>query len=283
MTGTKTNERPGTKAVLHYCHISAFKVRPVLDIIRGKAVAEARDILRFSERDAAIVVGKLLDSAVANAAHNDELDPEELYVSACFADEGMTHKRWRPRARGRATRIRKRTSHLTIIVSRLPEDRLQRQRAKRQAETANRRARRVAGGRAGRRARRDEQLPGTADTVEQEIAEQDAAVETEATTEAAAVEPTTADSAEQELAEQDAAAAVETTEALPAEEAGIVDQQEAAVEAVTEAEGSDESPVSAEAAAEPAESAADQSSAAAEAATTEAEAESAEETKEEGE
>ena len=256
MPGEKTNERPGTRALLRYCHISAYKVRPLLDLIRGKEVAEARDILRFSERDAAIVVGKLLDSAVANAGHNDELDPEELYVSACFADEGMTHKRWRPRARGRATRIRKRTSHITVIVSRLPEDRLQRLRAKRQAETANRRARRVAGGRAGRRQRRDEQVPGTAepvgveeaDTVEQTIAEQDAAaaVETEATTEAAAVEPTTADTAEQELAEQDAQAAG-ATEALPAEDAGIVDQQEAAVEAAAEAMESDESAVSAEA------------------------------------
>jgi hypothetical protein len=69
------------------------------------------------------VVGKVLASAVANAAHNDFLDPEELYVSACYADEGTTLKRWRPRARGRATRIRKRTCHITIIVSRLPEDR----------------------------------------------------------------------------------------------------------------------------------------------------------------
>ena len=74
---------------------------------------EAADILRFVERDAAVIVGKVLDSAVANAANNDGLDPEELYVSACYADEGTTLKRWRPRARGRATRIRKRTSHIT--------------------------------------------------------------------------------------------------------------------------------------------------------------------------
>src|SRR3712207_2056718 len=185
MPGPKTNERPGTKAVLRYCGISAYKVREVLGLIRGKTVAEARDILRFSQRDAALVVGKLLDSAVANAANNDGMDPEELSVPACSAEEGMTHKRWRPRARGRATRIRKRTSHITVIVSRLPENKLQRLRAKRQAEVGNRRARRVAGGRAGRRTRRDEQLPGTteaanveaAETVEQTIAEQDAAAE----------------------------------------------------------------------------------------------------------
>ena len=130
MTGPKTNEREGTRAVLHHSRISAFKVRPVLDLIRGKDVAGARDLLRFVERDAAIVVGKLLMSAVANAEHNDSMDSEELYVSACYADEGVTIKRWRPRARGRATRIRKRTCHVTVIVSRLPEDRLTRLRAR---------------------------------------------------------------------------------------------------------------------------------------------------------
>ncbi|MDQ1437277.1 MAG: large subunit ribosomal protein [Acidimicrobiaceae bacterium] len=227
MTGPKTNERPGTRAVLKFCQISAFKIRPVLDLVRGKEVAEARDILRFSERDAAFVVGKLLDSAVANAAHNDELDPEELFVSACYADEGMTHKRWRPRARGRATRIRKRTSHITVIVSRLPEDRLQRLRAKRAAETSNRRARRVAGGRQGRRRRRDEELPGTTEpvateaaaTVEQTVAEQDAAVNEETVNE--------------ETVETTEPTAAEVAEAV--EEAGIVDQQAEAVAVAEEA------------------------------------------------
>ena len=81
--------------------------------------------MRFVERDAAIDRRtRCCSSAVANAANNDELDPEELYVSACYVDEGPTTKRWRPRARGRATRIRKRTSHITVIVSRLPEERL---------------------------------------------------------------------------------------------------------------------------------------------------------------
>ena len=88
----------------------------------------------------------MLASAVANAVHNDGLDAEELYVSACFADEGSTLKRWRPRARGRATRIRKRTSHITIIVSRLPEERIARRRAQQAANTSQR-SRRVAGSR----------------------------------------------------------------------------------------------------------------------------------------
>jgi large subunit ribosomal protein L22 len=147
MPGLKTNEREGTRAVLRHARLSPSKVREVLDLVRGKPVHEAEDILRFSERDAAQVVGKVLRSAVANAENNDELDPEELYISACFADEGTTIKRWRPRARGRATRIRKRTSHITVIVSRLPDTELQRLLQRRRAEQLVQRARRVAGAR----------------------------------------------------------------------------------------------------------------------------------------
>ena len=162
MPGPKTNEREGTRAVLRNEGVSAHKVRPVLDLIRGQDVALAADTLQLCERDAALLVGKLLASAIANAENNDGLDPEELFVSACYADEGVTAKRWRPRARGRATRIRKRSCHITVIVSRLPEDRLSRLRARQAAEAGNRRARRVAGGREGRRTRRDERRPGTA-------------------------------------------------------------------------------------------------------------------------
>jgi large subunit ribosomal protein L22 len=147
MPGLKTNEREGTRAVLRHARLSPSKVREVLDLVRGKPVHEAEDILRFSERDAGQVVGKVLRSAVANAENNDELDPEELYISACFADEGTTIKRWRPRARGRATRIRKRTSHITVIVSRLPDTELQRLLQRRRAEQLAQRARRVAGAR----------------------------------------------------------------------------------------------------------------------------------------
>ena len=114
----KTNERPGTRAQVRYVRVSAYKAREVLDLIRGKHVAEADEILQFVERDIAIIIRKALASAVANATNNDAQDPETLYVSACYADEGPTLKRWRPRARGRATRIRKRTCHITIIVSR---------------------------------------------------------------------------------------------------------------------------------------------------------------------
>ncbi len=155
MAAVSTNEAPGTRAVLRHSRTSAFKVRPVLDLIRGQDVQRARAILQLSERDAARLVNKVLASAIANAENNDGLDPDELYVSACYADEGTTMKRWRPRARGRATRIRKRTCHITVIVSRLPEEKLARIRA-RQAGEASRRARRVAGGRHGRRGRRQD-------------------------------------------------------------------------------------------------------------------------------
>jgi large subunit ribosomal protein L22 len=156
--GVKTNERPGTRAVLRHCRISASKTRQVLNLIRDEEVGRASEILAATERGAATVVGKVLASAVANAVHNDGQDADELYVSACFADEGATLKRWRPRARGRASRIRKRTCHITIVVSRLPEERLARQRAEREARGAQR-SRRVSESRrradlAGRLSRR---------------------------------------------------------------------------------------------------------------------------------
>ena len=157
MAGVKTNEREGTRAVLRHSRMSASKIRQVLNLIRGQDVTLAAEILANGDREAATVVGKVLASAVANAVHNDGLDAEELYVSACFADEGSTLKRWRPRARGRATRIRKRTSHITIIVSRMPDERIARRRAKQSAAGAQR-SRRVAG---SRRSRQTEAAPAS--------------------------------------------------------------------------------------------------------------------------
>ncbi len=125
MAGTKTNERPGTRARASHVRSSAYKAREVLDLIRGKSYAEAAEILQFSERGISEDILKVLDSAVANAEHNDSQLAEELYVSACYADEGPTLKRWRPRARGRATRIRKRTCHITVVVSRYSDAELE--------------------------------------------------------------------------------------------------------------------------------------------------------------
>ena len=150
MTGPKTNEREGTRAVLRHTRTSAFKIRPVLDLVRDQPVRQARDILRFSERDAAQLVLKLVDSAVANAVENDGLIEEELFVSACFADEARTVKTFRPRARGRAGKVLKRSAHITVIVSRLPEVRLVRVKAKADAQLGERRRRRVAGSRGQR-------------------------------------------------------------------------------------------------------------------------------------
>jgi large subunit ribosomal protein L22 len=126
MTGLKTNERPGTRAQVRYLRMSASKARVVLDLIRNKSVSDAHQILQFSERLAAKEIQKVLNSAVANAQHNDDQAADELYVSACFADEGPTLKRFRPRARGRAGRIHKQTCHITIVVSRYDDETLDR-------------------------------------------------------------------------------------------------------------------------------------------------------------
>jgi large subunit ribosomal protein L22 len=133
MTGPKTNERPGTRAKASHVRSSAYKAREILNLIRDKSYAEASEILAFSERGISEEIAKVLDSAVANAEHNDGQLAEELFVSACYADEGPTLKRWRPRARGRATRIRKRTCHITVIVSRFSEEKLERLRERESA------------------------------------------------------------------------------------------------------------------------------------------------------
>jgi ribosomal protein L22 len=108
---------PVVRAQAKYVRSSARKARLVCEHIRGKGVDEARAILRYTPRAVARDWSKLLESAVANAEHNHELVGDELRVSEAYADEGPTLKRYRPRAMGRATRIRKRTSHLTIKLT----------------------------------------------------------------------------------------------------------------------------------------------------------------------
>lgn len=147
--GTRTNERPGTRAVLRHARFSAFKAREVLNLIRDLPVAEAMDELNRCEREAGRPIAKLLASAVANAGANDGLPADELFVSACYADEGPTMRRFRPRARGRATRINKRSTHITVIVGRLSADEIseRRERGGAPADAAAERARRVAASR----------------------------------------------------------------------------------------------------------------------------------------
>jgi large subunit ribosomal protein L22 len=175
MTGPKLNEgstiageRAGTKASARYVRSSASKARVVLDLIRGLDVRRADEVLHFTERGIAKDVRKVLASAVANAVHNDEQDAEELFVLACFADEGPTLKRFRPRARGRATRVRKRTCHITVVVARMSDERI----AVVQARQAGARGARPTTTAASRRARversrqRAQQAAGTRPTNE---------------------------------------------------------------------------------------------------------------------
>lgn len=105
------------KAVAKSVRIAPRKVRLVVDLIRGKDVGEAIAILKHTQRGASPVVEKVLNSAIANAEHNYEMDPENLVVTEAFVNEGATLKRFRPRAQGRASKINKRTSHITVVVT----------------------------------------------------------------------------------------------------------------------------------------------------------------------
>ncbi len=108
------DKRP--RAIARYVRISSRKVKVVIDLIRGKSYAEALGILEFTPKAAAEPVKKLLMSAAANAENNLDMNRDTLYVAEVFANQGPTLKRYRPRAQGRAARIRKRTSHITIIL-----------------------------------------------------------------------------------------------------------------------------------------------------------------------
>ncbi len=150
MTGPKLNEgslvageRSGTKASARYIHSSSSKAREVLNIIRGLPVRRADEVLQYTDRSVSVTIRKVLASAVANAQHNDERDPETLFVKACFADEGPTLKRFTPRARGRAGKIFKRTTHITIILGVLDDDRLEVVQAREARRTAAGRRRRA--------------------------------------------------------------------------------------------------------------------------------------------
>ena len=108
------DKRP--RAVARYVRISASKVKIVIDLIRGKSIDEARAILMHTPKAASEPVMKVLNSAVANAENNLELAKDNLYIAEIYADQGPTLRRYRPRAQGRATRIRKRTSHITVVL-----------------------------------------------------------------------------------------------------------------------------------------------------------------------
>jgi len=105
------------KAIAKYVRIAPRKVRIVMDLIRGKEVADAFAILKFTPKRGATLIEKVLKSAVANAENNFDMDSDKLFISKCFVDGGPTIKRYHPRSRGQAFSILKRTSHITVVVS----------------------------------------------------------------------------------------------------------------------------------------------------------------------
>jgi large subunit ribosomal protein L22 len=195
----------------------------VLDLVRGKDVMRAQEILAATPREAASVVAKVLASAIANAVNNDGQVADELFITSAFADEGATMKRFRPRARGRAARIRKRSCHVTIIVARMDESQLERARATRSTDAASR-SRRVAGS----RRRADQQSHAH----RREVAREEAAVVAEET---AAEEAAAAAALEGEASDADGTATDVTDAETPEAGAGETDEAEAATDAAPEA------------------------------------------------
>ncbi|MFZ5648762.1 MAG: 50S ribosomal protein L22 [Bacillota bacterium] len=116
MAGTNSEAR----AIARYIRISPRKAREVVDLIRGKNVREALAILKFTPRKASAPVAKVVQSAAANAEHNYEMDKENLYIAECYVDQGPIIKRFQARAMGRADVLRKRTSHITVVVKEKP-------------------------------------------------------------------------------------------------------------------------------------------------------------------
>ena len=231
MTGPKLNEkamvageRSGTRAVARHVRSSASKARVVLNLIRGLDVRSADEVLMLTERGIARDVRKVLRSAVANAVNNDEQEASELYVIACFADEGSTLRRFRPRARGRATRIRKRTCHITVIVARMSDERLAVIQARAEGASASAQASRRA--RVERSRQRAEEAKGeidVADEAEDEVI--DESVDVEAADDAEATD----------VAEDAVEEAVEETE-----DAAEAEAEAAEAEAETESETDDD-------------------------------------------
>jgi large subunit ribosomal protein L22 len=239
MTGPKLNEksfvageRSGTKATAKYVRSSASKARAVLDLIRGLDVRTADEVLQFTDRHIARDVRKVLASAVANAVNNDDQDADELYVIACFADEGPTLRRFRPRARGRATRINKRSCHITVIVARMSDDRIaviQARQERAGGSTGRGRPQSSAASRRARVERSRQQAAGAEATIDAIDADEeilDAEI-TDETTEAV-------DTTESETTESETTESAEAPEADATEDEATADAD--ATEAVTESD-----------------------------------------------
>ena len=235
MTGPKLNEksyvageRSGTRATAKYVRSSASKARAVLDLVRGLDVTTADQVLQFTDRAIARDVRKVLASAVANAVNNDDQDAEELFIVACFADEGPTLRRFRPRARGRATRINKRTCHITVIVARMSDEQIELLQARQERAGGQGGRGRPTSSSASRRARVERSRARAA-----ESGETDDAAEADLETAVAADEQdavdTTAELAADAELEADAEADDAETEAPESEaapEAGVTDSDD---------------------------------------------------------
>ncbi len=207
----------GARSTHKFARLSASKARVVLDLIRDADLEQAREELQFCDRGAATVISKVLESAVSNAENNENLSADELYVAECWADEGPTLKRWRPRARGRATRINKRTCHITVVVAQLSEDELE-MRATRLAASGRRSADQDRAARVAASKETEEE----AEVVEAEIPEDATTDDVTAETEAVNEE---ADSSETEAADEEQTE-TEDAELEPTEDADPTDEDE---------------------------------------------------------
>jgi large subunit ribosomal protein L22 len=140
MARTVAPDAPEAMATARFIRMSPSKARQVVDLIRGRHVDEARQVLAFTQRGATLPVRKVLESAIANAEHNRSLAADELFIARAWVDEGPTLRRFRPRAMGRATRINKRTCHISVVVGRpeeeAPVERPRRKTRRRQASTS---------------------------------------------------------------------------------------------------------------------------------------------------
>ncbi|MGA1439515.1 MAG: 50S ribosomal protein L22 [Ilumatobacteraceae bacterium] len=221
-TQHREGERHGTKATAKHVRSSASKARVVLDLVRGLDVRRADEVLQFTERAIARDIRKVLASAVANASNPDNTgayiaDADELFVLACFAAEGPTMRRFKPRARGRAGRIRKRTCHITVVVARMSDERLAVVQARAEGASANAAASRRA---RVERSRQRTQAAATGEVAADEAVTDEAGVDEngvdeagadEAITDEAGVDEAGADEAIVDEAAADEATAEQTT------------------------------------------------------------------------
>jgi large subunit ribosomal protein L22 len=149
-----TLDTPSARATVRYLPTSPYKIRQVLDLVRGLPVDDAIRVLQLCEKDAADPILKLLDSAIANAEHNQQLPADELFIARAWADEGPTRKSGQARARGRYFRVRKRTSHITILLARYAPEELE---TRRRSEESSGRGAATAQRRRSERVRRSRQ------------------------------------------------------------------------------------------------------------------------------